>query len=157
MSRSTDTLAWLDSCDAEILAHPGAAMPERELLRLILGGASGTGGVLSAAYRALLQIKVPSLIERDDARGYAHEVMFGSDFGLDPITVPAQVGSLIQASAVIHAVDTDTLGELLIAALLIGEPMDDTAFTLAWDAIPRTFENYHVILVGGIYFALLGD
>jgi hypothetical protein len=157
MSRSIATLAWLDTHDDEIRAHPGAAFPERELLRLILDGASGTGGVMSAAYRAQLAIKVPSLLEREDARGYAHEVMFGSDFGLDPITVPAQVGPLIAESSAIHAADTDTLGELLIAALLIGEPLDDTAFTLAWDAIPRIFENYHVILVGGIYFALMGD
>lgn len=157
MSRSADTLAWLDAHDTEVLAHPGAAFPERELLRMILTGASGTGGIMSAAYRAQLTFKIPNLLEREDARGYAHEVMFGSDFGLDLITVPAEVGPLIAASATIHTADTDTLGELLIAALLIGSPIDDAAFTLAWDAIPRIFENYHVILVGGIYFALMGD
>jgi len=157
MSRSTETLAWLDAHDVEIRAHDGAAYPERELLRLILSGASGTGGVMSAAYRAQLAFKVPDLTERANARGYAHEVMFGADFGLDPIIVPEQVGALLEAAAIVHADDTDTVGELLIAGRLIGYPMDTTAFTMAWEAIPRTFENYHAILVGGILFALMGD
>ena len=157
MSRSTETLAWLDAHDDEIRAHPGAAFPERELLRLILGGASGTGGIMSAAYRALIAFKIPTLVERSDARGYAHEVMFASDFGLDPIATPTEVATLLDDAAVLHAEDTDTLGEILIAAYLIGHPMDATAFTAAWDALPRTFENYHVLLVGGILFALMGD
>ena len=157
MSRSTDTLEWLDEHDTEVRAHPGAAFPERELLRLILSGASGTGGVMSAAYRAQLTFKVPDLTQRASARGYAHEVMFGSDFGLDPITVPEQVGALLDDAVITHSTDTDTVGELLIAGYLIGHPMDDTTFSQAWELIPRTFDNYHVILVGGILFALKGD
>lgn len=157
MSRSVATLAWLDAHDETIRAHPGAALPERELLRGIINGATGTGGIMSAAYRALIEFKVPSLIQTQDARGYAHEVMFGSDFGLHSVAVPAEVEGLLDSAALLHGDDTDTLGEILITAHLIGHEMSRTAFTAAWDAIPWDFENYHVLLVGGILFALTGD
>lgn len=162
MGLASDTLAWLDSHQADIAAHPGAAFEEVELLRVILNGASGTGGVLSEAYRRKLAIHIPSLINRADARGYAHLVMFASDFGLDPVVHPPEVNALLDDALLIHQNDTDTLGELLIAAFLLGhysQTVGDMGgkFVVDWAAISReTFANYHAILVGGILHALWG-
>lgn len=163
MSRSADTLAWLDMRQQDIMDHHGAAFAERELLRAMVGGATATGGVMSAAYRALVATEVPDLTGRANARQYAHEIMFGSDFGCHTITVPAQALPLLEQSIVENEHDTDTLGELLIAAWLIGHEsqlVDDyrAIFDAAWAALPRdTFEHYHPILVGGILYALTGD
>lgn len=164
MPKASDTLAWLDSpeIDQAVMAHEGAAFEERELLRLMLGGASGTGGVMSAAYRNKLATHVPSLVGRAEARAYSHVVMFAADFGLDPVTHPVEVNPLLDQAVQIHEADTDTLGELLIAAHLLGHASASigaalSAFDAAWDALPRTFENYHPILVGGILYALIGE
>lgn len=164
MPKAADTLAWLQSpeIDAAVMAHPGAAFEERELLVLMLGGASGVGGVMSAAYRSKLASHVPSLEVRTDARAYAHVVMFAADFGLDPVTHPAAVSLLLDDGLHAHENDTDTLGELLIACHLLGHKSPAVTehrgnFDAAWAALPRTFEHYHPILVGGILYALTGD
>lgn len=161
MGLAADTLTWLDSQETSILTHEGAAFEEVELLRLMLNGASGTGGVMSAAYRNKLTSYVPGLNGRAQARAYAHIVMFASDFGLDPISHPAEVNLLLEDSILENQNDTDTLGELLIAAHLLGvtSPTIEATyekFVTDWSAIPRVFDNYHPVLVGGILFALKG-
>jgi hypothetical protein len=161
MGLESDTLAWLDSNQAQVAAHEGAAYEEVELLRLMLSGASGVGGVMSAAYRNKLAFYIPSLTGRAGARAYAHIVMFAADFGLDPVTHPALVNPMLDEAVFAHQDDTDTLGELLIACHLLGHdsPVIQAAsekFLTDWQAIPRDFTNYHPILVGGILFALQG-
>lgn len=162
MGLASNTLAWLDSYQADITAHRGAAYEEVELLRILLAGASGVGGVLSEAYRRKLAFHVPTLVNRADARGYAHLVMFASDFGLDPVVHPVQVNNLLDEALILHQNDTDTLGELLIACHLLrhhSPAVSDAIglFVVDWAAIPRdSFANYHAILVGGILHALWG-
>lgn len=161
--RAIDTLDWLDDHAADVAAHPGAAYAETEILRMLVTetGPLG-GGVLAEAYlRDIAARGLPPCANRVEARGMAHAFMFASNFGRDSVTPPVGMGIALDALLAEHEDDTDTLGELLITALIVGHQSSAVTavravFDAAWSNVPRTFDNYHVILVGGILYALAG-
>ena len=163
MGLAADTLAWLDAHAADVAEHPGAAYAETEILRMLVTSTGPQGvGILAEAYARDLARRLPSCESRAEARAFAHYVMFAAGFGRGSIVVPG-AGAALDAAVVSHQVDTDTLGELLIASQLLGH--ESTAITAAratfdaaWQALPRgDFSEYHPILVGGILYALTGD
>lgn len=164
MSLASDTLAWLDGHAADVAAHPGAAYAETEILRMLVTntGPQGTG-ILAEAYARDVARRLPACGSRAEARSFAHYVMFGSDFGRSALAIAVGAGDALDSAVIEHAQDTDTLGELLIAAQLIGHQSAAitaarAVFDAAWQAMPRTdFDGYHPILVGGILYALTGD
>lgn len=160
--RAIDTLEWLDELDAEVLAHPGMAYVEREILRLLVAGtAPSTSGVTSTAYRMEAERRVLPMQNRAEARSVAHIVMFATNFGQVSMVAPSGLGAALDDAVVEHEEDTDTLGELLIAAHIAGHTSAlitaaRSVFDAAWAAEPLEFNNYHVILVGAILYAITG-
>lgn len=163
MGKASDTLAWLDAHASEIAAHPGAAYAETEILRMLVTNTGPQGvGVFAEAYARDLARRLPPCENRADARAFAHYVMFAAGFGRGSISLQG-AGPMLDTAVAAHADDTDTLGELLIAAHLLahGSTAVTTArsvFDTAWLLIQRdTIADYHPILVGGILYALTGD
>lgn len=160
--RAIDTLAWLDSIDEEVSAHAGVAFVEREILRMLVSETPPmTDDIVSRAYRMEVERRLLPITNRGSARYYAHLVMFAGNFGCTHIVAPAGTGDAIDQALVGNVDDTDTLGELLIAARIVGHvsPAVTAAqevFDLAWEQEPRTMQNYHVVLVGGLLYALTG-
>lgn len=154
--RAIDTLAWLDLNGTP----PGEGFAEVEILRQLTEGAPASGhNILAEAYRLDIARGI-SGSNRVEAREVAHHIMFASDFGRRSVSVPSS-GETLDAMIIAHQSDTDTLGELLISALIIGHESqvvtDATAvFNPDWDALSRSnfAADYHAVLVGGIYYAL---
>ena len=158
-TRSVETLEWLDS----VTLPDGEAYAERELLRLIVDGRPTSGpNLLATAYqRDLAQRETVFDGTRTGARQFAHKVLFASDFGGLPLEVPADAMAPFDAELTLNADDSDTVGELLITALILGYSSAATqaaraAFDLAWAGLDRedVAANYHCILVGALLYAL---
>lgn len=165
MSKASDTLGWLDAHAADVAAHPGAAYAETEILRMLATNTGPQGsGIFAEAYRRDIARRLPTCDSRAEARAFAHYIMFAGAFGRSgAFSIAAGAEDAIDAAVVAHADDVDTLGELLIAAEIIGHTSAAVAaakasFDAAWLLIDRdTFEHYHAILVGGILYAILGE
>lgn len=162
--RALDTLAWFDAREADVLAHPGMAFAEREILRMLVDGtAPGSDDIVARAYRMDAERRLFQTGNRAEARAFAHIALFASSFGQIRLTPPAGTGEAIDQALIASADDTDTLGELLMAAHIYehASPAVTAAreiFDEAWAQHPRDdfAQHYHVILVGGLLYAMAG-
>lgn len=156
--RASDTLAWFYTQAAEVASHEGAAFAEVEILgQLVNGTPSVARDVLSVAYMVDATRRVPDLSDRAKCRAFAHAVMFATNFGGSAIVLPAGTQAAIESVLLAH--DLDTMGELLIAAKLAGYTSlalaaAKSTFDAEWEAVSRVFDNYHVILVGALLYAV---
>ena len=136
------------------------AFAEVEILRMLVDrSAPGGDDITATAYRLAFERRAMPMGNRAEARGVAHVAMFASSFGQVLLLPPPGFAELLDKAIPRHLDDTDTLGELLIAAHAAG--LDSAhikagraAFDVAVRAIERTFRNYHVFVVAGILYAL---
>lgn len=160
--RAIETLAWLDERDSDVAAHPGMAFTEREILRMLVDGTTpGADDVVTRAHRMEFERRLFPTTNRAEARAFAHIAMFASSFGQVAINAPAGAGEAIDAAISANMDDTDTLGELLIAAKIVGHTSSIVTsgrivFDADWSVIPRDdfSQNYHAVLVGGLLYAM---
>lgn len=162
--RATEAKVYMETNNASVLAHAGAAYEENEILKTLVNGTASTG-ILSDAYKANLLRGVPTVNDRGEAYRLTHTLMFATNFGRLDLTgfdVNAY-GALLDELVVTYADDVDVLGELLISAKCIAytsSALDSAyaSFTSNWDSIGRDSgdfaNNYHQILVGGLLFAM---
>lgn len=162
--RAVDILAWLDTHASDVLNHPGAAYAETEILRMLVTGTGpATGGILSEAYRRdFVAHGFPNCQNRAEARGMAHTVMFGSNFGTEAISLPEGAGDSLDELLLTYSDDIDTLGELLIACHILEHTSTEVVFYRAMfetaiEEIDLDFENYHVLVVAGILYAITSE
>ncbi|MES2488567.1 MAG: hypothetical protein V4607_02160 [Pseudomonadota bacterium] len=162
---AAEAVSFMETNNAAVEAHSGAAFPESKILRA-MSGADSTGGrsVLGYAYQCELLRGAPSVTNRAEAYKLTHTIFFATDFGNKTISGIAMSAycSLLDSLVITYAEDLDVLGELLISAKCIGHwssAMDSALelFTDGWLEIDREDfgGNYHPVLVGGILFSML--
>lgn len=163
--RASSALAYIDGNATKLENHLGAAYAEGVILDALVNKTpSGTLGILGQAYKTdLIRGGVLDVPDRATAYKLTHTIIFATDFGRQKLTGLSNYEALLEQLVVTYADDTDVLGELLISARCISywSPAMDTAyqnFCSQWDAVNKQAglfnQNYHVILVGGILFAM---